>query len=239
MFLTLDPGNCIFSFSLLLFSCHHSCMSFLFDIVKTSCVSGTTCGLLPAVTVSLSTWSGPFLPSHRYEYIHFMSKMKLRLVFQVVAETAVSKAFCGSLPNIPSLNVTAPYSFSQTSFSVSAPTSPGTDANYFYRLNITISPPANQVATIHATVGYRFLPGDISILLEAGTKGTHCGNTGTTFSITPPTGCTYGDNLQNVNTLHTFVEPGNYILWIYEPVKQMVNVSTVIPTLSLSLLFLN
>jgi hypothetical protein len=110
---------------------------------------------------------------------------------------------------------------------VSAPTSFSTDANYFYRLNITISPPANKVANLRATVGYRFLPGDVSILLEAGRKGDHCGNTGAIFSITPPAGCTYGDNLVNVNVLHTFVEPGNYILWLYEPVKQIANISTV------------
>jgi len=149
----------------------------------------------------------------------------------VLEETAQSKAFCGGLPNIAPLTVSSPYSYSQTSFSVSAPTSTAisTDANYFYRLNITITPPANKVANLRATIGYRFLPGDISILLEAGRKGDHCGNTGTVFSITPPSGCTYGDNLQNVNTLHTFVEPGDYILWIYEPIKQIANISTCSP----------
>jgi hypothetical protein len=147
----------------------------------------------------------------------------------VIAETSNSKAFCGGLPNIPPLNVTQPYKFSQTSFGVSAPTQNGTQANYFYKLNITIAPPPNQVANLRASVGYRFLPGDLSILLEAGTKGTHCGNTGTSFSLSLPQGCTYGDNLENMNVLHTFLEPGDYILWIYEPIVQFPDVSTCSP----------
>lgn len=133
----------------------------------------------------------------------------------------------GGLPQLSNLNVNAPYSFSKQGFSVSAPAKPASDANYFYALNISINPPANQVATLHATLGYRFLPGDVSLLLEAGKAGTHCGNTGSSFSLTPPPGCLYGDNLQNVNTLHTFLERGDYILWIYEAVKQNASLTNV------------
>jgi hypothetical protein len=205
-----------------------------------------TFGLEETIFVQLAP--GTYLLRFRYytwvvpstDCATFNLELAISPLTSVLAETATSQGFCGALPSIPSLNVTSPYSYSATSFSVSAPTVLSTSANYFYRLNVTISPPANQVATIHATIGYRFLPGDISLLLEAGRKGDHCGNTGSAFSLTPPPGCTYGDNLENVNTLHTFVERGDYILWIYEPIRQLVNVSTCSPfDLSLTIDFVD
>lgn len=143
-------------------------------------------------------------------------------------EVSAMNNYCGGgLPKLANLVVNAPYQFSQNGFAVAAPTKAGSEANYFYSLNITIAPPSGQVGTLHATLGYRFLPGDVSLLLEAGKAGTHCSNTGSAFSLTPPPGCVYGDNLQNVNTLHTYLEPGDYILWVYEPVKQNASITNV------------
>jgi hypothetical protein len=193
-------------------------------------------GLEEAMLVQLD--AGSYLLRLRYymwvapstDCAAFNFELAISPMTNVLAETALFGPLCtGNLPQLSSLNVTRPIKYGNTGFSVPAPARPSVDANYFYRLNITVSPPTGYVASLHATLGYRFLPGDISLLLEAGTKGTHCGNTGSTFSIVPPPGCTYGDNLQNVNTLHVFLEPGNYILWIYEPIRQMVNVSTCAP----------
>jgi hypothetical protein len=81
------------------------------------------------------------------------------------------KYYCSTsnnLPSVPSLNVSMPYDFSGKGFSVLAPTTgSSTDPNYFYSINITINPPSpTSIASLHATLGYRFLQGDLSIMLE-------------------------------------------------------------------------
>lgn len=81
------------------------------------------------------------------------------------------KSYCtatNNLPNIPAaLNVTDSFDFYGTNFTVNSPLKPSSDPNYFYSINITISPPSpSSIASLHATVGYRFLQGDISLMLE-------------------------------------------------------------------------
>eukprot|EP00026_Physarum_polycephalum_P000008 Phypoly_transcript_00008.p1 GENE.Phypoly_transcript_00008~~Phypoly_transcript_00008.p1 ORF type:complete len:1984 (+),score=285.38 Phypoly_transcript_00008:6000-11951(+) len=149
----------------------------------------------------------------------------------VTAEANSMKYYCGAtnnLPSIPALNLNTSYDFSGKGFAVNAPITNASDPNYFYSINITINPPSpSSVASLHATAGYRFLQGDISLMLEAGTQGTKC--FAPSFSLAPPPGCVYGDNIANENTLHRYLEAGDYILWIYEPIGQNKSISACSP----------
>lgn len=164
----------------------------------------------------------------------FNMELAIAPLTSVVQQSNSMSYYCGAtnnLPNLPSqLVITDEYMFDGSGFTVNAPQGSSlATANYFYRINITINPPPNMIASLHAVLGYRFLQGDLSLLLEGGSSGFHCNNTGTTISLTPPPGCAYGDNLENLNTLHRYIEAGDYVLWIYEPKRQNSSVSTCSP----------
>lgn len=88
--------------------------------------------------------------------------------------------------------------------------------NYFYVYDFKIEAPQGKVAILHASVGYRFLTGDLALLLEVGEDKTHCGNSGGYSS-----NCVQGSNTYNLNTLDEILMDGSYSLWIYEPQPQL------------------
>lgn len=94
-------------------------------------------------------------------------------------------------------------------------------SNYFYKVNFEIHSPNNKAALLYSEIGYRFLPGDLALLLEAGNKQSHCGKDGGYASS-----CISGSNTINRNILKEFLPSGNYTLWIYEPKPQNINLTT-------------
>eukprot|EP01119_Soliformovum_irregulare_P024045 TRINITY_DN853_c0_g1_i1.p1 TRINITY_DN853_c0_g1~~TRINITY_DN853_c0_g1_i1.p1 ORF type:complete len:3439 (+),score=826.93 TRINITY_DN853_c0_g1_i1:91-10407(+) len=135
---------------------------------------------------------------------------------------AASRNSCpgaASLPSPPAVPSATPYTFGDftTLYNVQANASLAKNrANYFWSFPFTVAPPAGKVALFHAELGYRFLPGDISLLIESGGAATHCGSHGGHME-----NCTNGANSHNRNSLHEELGPGTYTLWIYEPEPQL------------------
>lgn len=124
-----------------------------------------------------------------------------------------------------------------TPFTVNANTTfRPTASNFFYKLQFTIQAPAdNQVASLTASLGYRFLAGDMSLLLEPGNGDAYCNS-----FFSPDEACVYGSNDYDRQSLHQLLRNGAYTLWIYEPIVQNTSLSTCSPfDFSLTVKFLS
>lgn len=81
--------------------------------------------------------------------------------------------------------------------------------------------PENHVAILRVEVGYSFLESDFALLLELGSdKPDHCSGSSNHKS------CVYGFNTYNKNILETVIRPNDYTLWIYQPERYPVPIST-------------
>eukprot|EP00002_Diphylleia_rotans_P007883 TRINITY_DN1755_c0_g1_i13.p1 TRINITY_DN1755_c0_g1~~TRINITY_DN1755_c0_g1_i13.p1 ORF type:complete len:3322 (-),score=584.61 TRINITY_DN1755_c0_g1_i13:304-9891(-) len=92
---------------------------------------------------------------------------------------------------------------------------------YFYSVNFTVpSAPENHRARLQATIDYRFLHGQLGLLLQEGDTFHHCGD-----NKVHPSPCVTGLNSYNQNFLDVTLTPGAYRLWIYEPAPQNASVA--------------
>ncbi|EFA77852.1 hypothetical protein PPL_09350 [Heterostelium album PN500] len=130
---------------------------------------------------------------------------------------------CGkaSLPpanTIPSV-VTDDYTYSDPGTLYSIPYTTSKDAVYLWNTTFTVkSAKPGQVAIFDAIMGYQFLQGDLSLVLQTGFGDPKCKG----GDQTGITGCVFGDNEVNRNLLHATLQPGNYTLFVYAP-DQMYN----------------
>ncbi|KAN0043380.1 hypothetical protein ACTA71_011032 [Dictyostelium dimigraforme] len=87
---------------------------------------------------------------------------------------------------------------------------------YLWNYTFTVAPTQDgKVALADIEIGYQFLPGDLSLVIQSGDGkgGLSCkGSTDTSIS-----GCVYGDNELNRNVIHATLVPGIYTIWIYAP----------------------
>eukprot|EP01116_Phalansterium_solitarium_P020047 TRINITY_DN57_c0_g1_i6.p1 TRINITY_DN57_c0_g1~~TRINITY_DN57_c0_g1_i6.p1 ORF type:complete len:3361 (+),score=947.88 TRINITY_DN57_c0_g1_i6:1118-11200(+) len=105
-------------------------------------------------------------------------------------------------------------------FTVRSTSTTSKTPNYVYSYNFTVNAPKRKGALLHAQVDYRFVVGDVSLMLESGNDANHCGALGAAG-----TRCTAGENHRNFDVLHTILQSGNYTLWIYEPIPQKAALS--------------
>eukprot|EP01105_Mastigella_eilhardi_P007211 TRINITY_DN18721_c0_g1_i1.p1 TRINITY_DN18721_c0_g1~~TRINITY_DN18721_c0_g1_i1.p1 ORF type:complete len:3503 (-),score=850.93 TRINITY_DN18721_c0_g1_i1:100-10434(-) len=122
----------------------------------------------------------------------------------------------GVLPQIPFTDVTDNVAYQPTTFFSVA--SQDASPHYFFNHTFTIFEKPGMLAVINAEVGYRFLPGDLALLLEEGGGQTHCGSG-------YGSACTTGTNQYNSNFFASALTPGTYTLWMYEPAKQDSSIS--------------
>lgn len=99
------------------------------------------------------------------------------------------------------------------------------EPHYFHTLNFEIKEKSGFYPTLHAEISYRFLLGDLALLLERGNQRTHCYG-----SFSPETDvCVSGSNDLNTNFIHGTLEPGYYTLWFYEPAPQNLSFTNCAP----------
>ncbi|KAF2072712.1 hypothetical protein CYY_005972 [Polysphondylium violaceum] len=87
-------------------------------------------------------------------------------------------------------------------------------AVYFWNTTFEISS-TDKIALVDIAIGYQFLPGDLSVLIQSGnaSNGIRCKGS----DITAISGCVFGDNEMNRNIIHATLQPGTYTLFIYAP----------------------
>ncbi|KYQ93296.1 hypothetical protein DLAC_05961 [Tieghemostelium lacteum] len=106
---------------------------------------------------------------------------------------------------------------------------------YIWNTSFTIATTMDgQVAMLDAVLGYQFLIGDVSLVLQSGFGSPKCKGS----DITAISGCIYGDNEMNRNALHATLQPGNYTLFIYAPEFLQVNLSCILYTFEANLTFI-
>ena len=91
---------------------------------------------------------------------------------------------------------------------------------FFTQISFSVQSPQGKMAYLQTELGYKFVLGDLALLLEAGNASDHCG--------TKVDGdyCFTGSNFLNRNRLSRFIPDGNYTLWIYEPEPQNANITS-------------
>ncbi|KAM9960930.1 hypothetical protein ACTFIW_010090 [Dictyostelium discoideum] len=117
--------------------------------------------------------------------------------------------------NIPK-TINQEFTFDDPSIGFIAPVSNTKNTLYLWNYTFTVAPTQDgKVALADIEIGYQFLPGDLSLVIQSGDGkgGLTCkGSTDTTVS-----GCVYGDNELNRNVIHATLVPGIYTIWIYAP----------------------
>eukprot|EP01114_Cavostelium_apophysatum_P014626 TRINITY_DN383_c0_g1_i1.p1 TRINITY_DN383_c0_g1~~TRINITY_DN383_c0_g1_i1.p1 ORF type:complete len:3487 (+),score=923.94 TRINITY_DN383_c0_g1_i1:225-10685(+) len=165
------------------------------------------------------------------ECITFNFEMAIEPIDRVKSEAQATASSCKAASVLPannnatfSLIPAAGYSFSLPTqiYSYNARTGSVSGPGYFYRYNFQVVPPQGMVGVLRAEVGYRFLQGQVALLLESnvGSGRDHCGVSGGADSR-----CLSGEMAWNRNKIKADLTAGNYSLWIYEPEPQKTDLA--------------
>jgi len=87
--------------------------------------------------------------------------------------------------------------------------------NYLWNTTFTIPATEGKVVMADIAIGYQFLPGDLSILIQSGSANDQVKCKGS--DVVSVSGCVFGDNEMNRNVIHAILNPGTYTLFIYAP----------------------
>jgi len=124
------------------------------------------------------------------------------------------------LPSIPEHTFKQDFHFEpDTVFALLADPRVTVAPNYFWSYHFTVEEMKDHMPLLRTRVNSRFAFGQVALKLEEGDKGDHCASESIVTSI-DQSRCMAGDSTMNGNYIEKVIQPGNYVLWLYEPLLQ-------------------